>query len=71
MPSYRVLAKSFIGVKLYEEGDTVTIDNIDPLNGGMEPGSNLALLDDEGEPAATKPARKAKQAAAPDANDLG
>ena len=63
MARYKVLATSFIGSSIVNEGDVVEI-NDDVANGGMEPGSNLAKVDDEGEPEASKPARKGRKAAA-------
>lgn len=59
MAFYKVLEQSFIGLKLYSEGEIVDI-NDDPKNGGMSAGSNLAACDAEGNLKAAKPAAKAK-----------
>lgn len=69
MARYKVLAPSFINNALYQEGDIVDI-NDDPADGGMEPGSNLARVDEDGEPEASKPARKSRKPASDDGADL-
>lgn len=69
MARYKVLAPSFINNTLLQEGAIVDI-NDDPANGGMEPGSNLARVDEDDEPEASKPARKSRKPASDDGADL-
>lgn len=63
MALYKVLADSFINLKLCKPGDVVDI-NDDPKKGGMRPGSNLVACEVEGK----APAKKAKTAI--DVNDI-
>lgn len=68
MSYYKVLEQSFIGHSIQEAGTVVEI-NDDPAKGGMEPGSNLAACDADGNLAAlaaAKPVKASKkQAPAP------
>ncbi len=50
MPTYRVLAKSFINNAIREEGDIVEYDG--------KPGSNLELVDGSDDEQAKSPKRK-------------
>jgi hypothetical protein len=65
MARYIVLATSFINNSLAEEDAIVEI-NDDPARGGMRPGSNLAPVDENGDPVAAKSGRRKPVAGASD-----
>jgi hypothetical protein len=70
MAHYKVLEKSFIGLKLYEAGEVVEI-NDNPDKGGMTPGDNLAKCDSDGNLAAAQGAKVKGNGARAPAPDLG
>lgn len=53
MARYKVLELSFHNNRLVQEGEIVEIDD-----SVMDPGPNFARVDEDDEPAASKPARK-------------
>ncbi|MFN7609363.1 MAG: hypothetical protein ACK5QX_00270 [bacterium] len=56
MARYKVLQMSFVGNRLAQEGEIVEIDDSE-----VTPGANLAKVDQDDEPEATRPARKGKK----------